>query len=259
MIKRKHTLKILAGILLSPALIAWSGLLSLRPAQSNPEAFEISLNFPGQPVYYGAPARTQGGGVRGDDCIAEEDTTLTALIPENNVWTTLSERPTFLWYVPATQAKTAEFVLLDAEDNEIHTKTIDLSNEDSGKILQETLPEDIALETGVYTWQFSLICNPRRRSGDIYIEGWVEQVDFQNREEELDRLKTNLEKAGNDTLKQAQAYLNAEIFNESISLLAQTRCEHQQEWAQLLNWMGLEALTSPSIAQCMGVDEAEDI
>jgi hypothetical protein len=250
MMTRKNTMKILAGILLSPALIASSGLLSLRPAQSYPEAFEISLNFPGQPVYYGAPSRTQGGGVRGDDCVAEEASTLTALIPENNVWTTLSDRPTFLWYVPQTKAKTAEFVILDAEDNEIHTKIIDLNNENSGKIIQESLPEDVALETGVYTWQFSLICNPSRRSGDIYIEGWVEQVDFENREAELEQLKTNLEKAGDDTLKQAQAYLNAEIFNESISLLAETRCEHQEEWLGLLNWMGLGELETDTIAQC---------
>jgi hypothetical protein len=250
MIKRNHTMKLLAGIILSPALIAWSGLLSLRPAQSYSQAFEVSLNFPPDPVNYGAPSRTQGGGVRGDGCIADDSTTVMALIPDNNVWTTLSERPTFLWYVPVTQAKTAEFVLLDAQDNEILTKNIDLNQENEGTIVQETLPEDISLEAGIYTWQFSLICNPKRRSGDVFIEGWVEQVDFQDREEELDQLKTNLEKAGEDPLKQAQAYLDAEIYNESISLLAETRCEHPEEWQGLLNWMGLGELATDSIAQC---------
>jgi hypothetical protein len=91
-----------------------------------------------------------------------------------------------------------------------------------------------------------LICNPSRRSGDIFIEGGVEQVNFEDREEELDQLKTTLEKAGEDSLKQAQAYLDAEISNESISLLAQMRCEHQEEWQGLLNWMGLEELANDS-------------
>ena len=253
MIKRKSTLKILAGILLSPALIAWSGFLSLRPAQSYPEAFEVSLDLPDNPVDYGAPSRTQGGGVRGDGCIADEEATVMALIP-GNVWTTLSDRPTFLWYIPQTNAEKAEFALLDAQYNEIHKNIINLSNENSGTILQETLPEDVALETGVsYTWQFSMICDPKRRSGDIFIEGEVKKVDFQDRE--LEALETELETAEQDPVKQAEAYLNAAIYNEGISLLAETRCKHKEDWEQLLNWMGLGELATDTLAQC----EAEDI
>jgi hypothetical protein len=255
MFNKKNVMKICAGMLLSPALISFSGFLPNRAAQSYPDEFLISLNFPGSPVYYGAPSRTVGGGVRADDCVANDQMKVTALIPTNNVWTTLSDRPKFLWYVPETTAKTAEFVLIDPDDHDIYIKTIDLNSENMGTIIQETLPEDVSLETGVYTWQFSLICNEKDRAGDIYIQGWVEQVDFQDREQELDELKTTLEKAGQDSLKQAQAYLDAEIFNESISLLAQTRCEHQDEWQGLLNWMGLEELATDSIAQC----DAEEI
>lgn len=252
MIEQKNIMKILAGVLVSPALIAFSGLLPDRAAQSYPEEFQISLNLPEKPPYYGAPSRTSGGGVRGDDCVAVDTSELSALIPTNNVWTTLSEQPTFLWYVPGTKAKTAEFVILDRNDEEIHQKILDLSKDNTGTIIQETLPEDVSLVPGeVYTWQFSLICNPRRRSGDIFIEGWIEQVDFQDRDAELDELKTNLEKAGQDSLKQAQAYLDAEIYNESISLLTEMRCEHQEEWQELLNWMGFEEpVVSESIAQC---------
>ena len=252
MMKRKNVMKILAGVVASSALITFSGLLPHQSAQSYPEEFQLSLNFPGRPAYYGAPSRTMGGGVRGDGCVAKDAPQVSALIPTNNVWTTISEQPKFLWYVPETNAKTAEFVILDKNDTEIYTKTLDLSSANSGTIIQETLPGNVSLITGeVYTWQFSLVCNERRRSGDIFIEGWVEQVDFQDREAELDALKTNLEKAGQDSLKQAQAYLDAEIYTESISLLAQMRCEYQQEWQDLLNWMGFEEpLVNESIAQC---------
>ena len=252
MLNRKNTMRILAGILLSPALISFSGLFPNRAAQSYPEEFLVSLNFPGSPVYYGAPSRTVGGGTRGDDCVANDAHKLSALIPTNNVWTTMGDRPKFLWYVPETKAETAEFVLIDPDGSEIYTKTLNLSSENTGTIIQETLPDDVSIAAGeLYTWQFMLICNPSRRSGDIFIEGGVEQVNFEDREEELDQLKTTLEKAGEDSLKQAQAYLDAEISNESISLLAQMRCEHQEEWQGLLNWMGLEELANDSsIAGC---------
>ena len=255
MIEQKNIMKILAGVLVSPALIAFSGLFPHQAAQSYSEEFQMSLNLPEKPPYHGAPSRTAGGGVRGNDCVAIDDPELSALIPTNNVWTTRSNRPTFLWYLPATKAKTAEFVILDRNDTEIYTKTLDLDNENSATILQETLPEaeeDVLLVPGeVYTWQLSLICNPRRRSGDIFIEGWVEQVDFQNRDAELDELNTKLEQAGDNSLKQAQAYLDAEIYNESISLLTEMRCEHQKEWQELLNWMGIEEpVVRESIAQC---------
>ena len=252
MIEQKNIMKILAGVLVSPALIAFSGLFHHQAAQSYSEEFQISLNLPEKPPYQGAPSRTMGGGVRGNDCVAIDDPELSALIPTNNVWTTRSERPTFLWYLPATKAKTAEFVILDRNDTEIYNKTVDINNENSATILQETLPENVSLGAGeVYTWQFSLICNPRRRSGDIFIEGWVEQVDFQDRDAELDELNTKLEKAGEDNLDLAQAYLDAQIYNESISLLAEMRCEYQEEWQELLNWMGFEEpVVSESIAQC---------
>lgn len=249
--KAKNTIKKIAALLLSPVLISFSGLVPHQAAQSYPEEFQISLNLPERPVYYGAPPRTIGLGVRGDDCVANYPANLKALIPTNNVWTTVSDRPQFSWYVPQTQAKTAEFVIFDKDDNDIYHKTLELSSENTATIIQETLPDDVSLAKGeVYTWQFSLICNRRRRSADIFIEGWVQQVDLETREEEFDELKTNLDLAGQDSLKQAQAYLNAGISNESISLLAQMRCAHQDEWQELLNWMGLSELLTDSIAQC---------
>lgn len=251
MIQRKKVIKILAGILLSPAAIAFSGFFPHQTAQSYPEEFQISLNLPGRPVYYGAPPRTVGLGVRGNDCVDSYPANLKALIPTNNVWTTLSDRPNFFWYVPNTTAKTAEFVIIDNDDNQIYQKTLKLNSENTGTIIQETLPDDVSLAPGeVYTWQFSLICNRRRRSADIFIEGWVQQVNPENREAELDELKTNLDLAGQDSLKQAEAYLNAGISNETVSLLTQMRCDYQDDWQQLLSWMGLQALMTDSIAQC---------
>ncbi len=251
MLNRKNPMKILAGILLSPALISFSGLFPSPAAQSYPEEFLVSLNFPQSPVRYGAPPRTAGGGTRGPECRKDSNDKPMALIPKNNVWTSLGARPKFLFYVPETKAEVdVEFVLIDPDGSDIYTKTLNLSSENTGTIIQETLPDDVSLAAGQpYTWQFSLICNPSSRSGDILIEGGVEQVNFEDREK-LDKLKTTLEKAGEDSLKQAQAYLDAEIDNESISLLAEMRCQHQEEWQELLYWMGLEELEKYSIAKC---------
>jgi Domain of Unknown Function (DUF928) len=256
MIKRKNSAKILAGLFLFPALIVGVGLLPNQVAKSyESDEFQISQWGGGgggwpQPTYRGAPARTIGGGTRGDNCIPENAPKPSALIPTNNVWTTLSSQPKFLWYVPSTKAKTAEFVVSDQNGEEVYSEIIDLSQVKTGTIIEENLPPDVSLETGeVYTWQLSLVCNPQRRSGDIFLEGWVEPVNLQA--DELNQLQTNLEKAGEDSWKQAEVYMNAGIYNELVSVLAQKRCDYQNEWQELLNWMGLEAqVGTDTIAQC---------
>lgn len=253
MSKRKNSAKILAGLCLFSALVAGVGWLPNQVAKSY--EFQISQSGGGgwpQPTYRGAPARTIGGGTRGDDCIPENSPEPNALIPTNNVWTTLSERPKFFWYVPSTKAKEAEFVVLDQNGEEVYSKEInlDLSQGKTGTIIEENLPADVSLETGeVYTWQLSIVCNSQRRSGDIFREGWVERVNLQA--DELNQLQTNLENAGQDSWKQAEAYLNAGIYNETVSLLAQKRCDYRDKWQELLNWMGLEAqVGTETIAQC---------
>jgi len=256
MSQRKNGLKKLAGLFLYPALINCFGLLPYQAAKWEPVDFQISQWGGGggggwpQPAYRGAPARTIGGGTRGDDCIAENAPGPSALIPTNNVWTTLSDRPKFFWYVPSTKAKTAEFVVLDQNGEEVYSKMLDLSQVKTGTIIEENLPPDVSLETGeVYTWQLSIVCNPQRRSGDVYLEGWVESLDLEA--DQLNQLQTNLKQAGEDSWKQAEVYLNAGIYNELVSLLAQNRCDYQNEWQELLNWMGLEAqVGTDTIAQC---------
>lgn len=257
MSKRKNRSKILAGLFLFSTLIAGVGLLPNQVAKSyESDEFQISQWGGGgggwpQPTYRGAPARTIGGGTRGDDCIAENAPGPSALIPTNNVWTTLSDRPKFFWYVPSTKAEKAEFVVLDQNGEEVYSKKIDLnlSQVKTGTILEENLPPNVSLETGeVYTWQLSIICNSQRRSGDIFREGWVERVNLQA--DELNQLQTNLKEAGEDSWKQAEAYLNAGIYNETVSLLAQKRCDYRDKWQELLNWMDLKQVGTETIAQC---------
>lgn len=256
MSKRKNRAKILAGLFLFSTLIAGVGVLPNQVAKSyESDEFQISQWGGGgwpQPTYRGAPARTIGGGTRGDNCIPDDAPTPSALIPTNNVWTTLSSQPKFFWYVPSTKAEKAEFVVLDQNGEEVYSKKIDLdlSQGKTGTILEENLPPNVSLETGeVYTWQLSIVCNSQRRSGDIFLEGWVEPVNLQA--DELNQLQTNLEKAGEDSWKQAEVYLNAGIYNELVSVLAENRCDYQNEWQELLNWMGLEAqVGTETIAQC---------
>jgi hypothetical protein len=82
----------------------------------------------------GAPARTVGGGQRGTvgggqrgdglSCLTSNQC-LTALTPDNNVVTTLSAHPTLFWYVPQTEAKFAEFAVIDKSNfNEVYKTTV---------------------------------------------------------------------------------------------------------------------------------------
>jgi hypothetical protein len=105
-------------------------------------------------------------------------TPLVALIPDTNYGTTLEAYPTFYWSVPQMPPGGAEFVLLDANDEEVYQAVLQLSGNPG--IVSLAVPNDgsvPALEPGKdYHWYFSLICDARDRSGDIFAEGWIQRI-----------------------------------------------------------------------------------
>src|SRR5512136_1899663 len=121
-LKSLQSMGILAGVL-APAFVSLASLPPQLPAP--PRDGRISLEFP-PAADRGAPARTAGGGVRGENCVEQGATPLTALMPSNNVGTTVAGNPTLFVYVPKTNAKEAEFSVLDAQGKDVYLETVKL-------------------------------------------------------------------------------------------------------------------------------------
>ena len=229
-LKSLQSMGILAGVL-SPALVSLASLPPQLPAESRPDG-RISLEFP-PAADRGAPERTAGGGVRGDSCVEQEATPLTALMPVNNVGTTVSANPTLFVYVPKTNTKEAEFSVLDDRGKDVYLEKVQLTGE--AGVVKVSMPESAALKTGKdYTWSFSIVCNAQERSGDIFVRGLLQRTELSA------DLKSELEKAA--PLEQAKIYARAKVWNETLALVAQLRNSNPEEWEQLLKSVGLEAI-----------------
>ncbi len=236
---------------LSIALCVELVTFSLAAPPLRAQSLKVSVTFP-RAQNRGAPARTAGAGQRRPDCYVG-NTPLTALTPSNNVATTVSANPTLFWYVPQSEAKSAEFVVIDNQKNEIYATTLALNG--SPGIVKLSLPATVSLETGKdYTWQLALICDPTDRSGDQVVEGLIERTALSSAQ------KTRLA-AATDPLKQAEVYAQARIWQETIAILAQLRRDRPNDsnvtnaWKELLNSVELPAIATAPLVECCTADK----
>lgn len=200
----------------------------------------------------GAPARTVGGGQRGGGSCSNSNPPLTALTPNNNVVTTVSANPTMFWYVPTTEAKSAEFVILDSSNfNEIYKTTLEVKGVPG--IIKLSIPTSVALKTGTkYLWKFSLICNSENSSKSGVVAGFIERTELNL------ATKTKLEKA-KEPMEKVEVYANAQVWQETLSLLAQLHYDRPHDpdvtgaWREFLTSVKLEEIASQPLVECCTV------
>ncbi|MFP5274735.1 DUF928 domain-containing protein [Coleofasciculus sp.] len=189
------------------------------------QSFDISLKFPpGENI--GAPQRTGGGGQRGIACVTGK-TRLTALTPMNNLTTTISSNPSLFWYIPPTQAQSADFLLVDEENQEVYYYTQIPLTQIPG-ILEFKLPDHISLATDTrYSWTLALVCNPDDRSKDHFVRGLIQRQPIQNGTTPPAELQTLLDALVNqpERIKQhlqdeASNYAKEMIWAETLMILA---------------------------------------
>ncbi len=132
-----------------------------------------SLDFP-PTGGTGAPERSASGGRRDDSCIeAGMLTTVKVLIPNNSSGNTLDKVSKVLIQIPKTKAKTAEFVVMDEEGNELFEKAVALPG--TAGVMQLDFPPNITLETNKnYRWEFSIICDTQDRTKDGFVQGTLQ-------------------------------------------------------------------------------------
>lgn len=230
--------KLLESIVLCSILVIFSKLPPQTLAHSYPES-KVSLRFP-PTVNRGAPPRTAGGGTRGPSCTQQSEMPLTALMPSNNVGTTVVANPTFFWYVPKTTAKSAEFVVADDKEKVIYQATLALAS--TPGIVKLRLPSTTSLKVGkTYHWRFVLNCNAEDPTGSV--EGWLERTKISP------NLQAKLLQAS--PLEQAKLYAKAGIWQETLTILGRLRGSQPTEWEELIGSVGLDtAIAQAPFVEC---------
>ncbi len=188
--------------------------------------------------------RSRGGAIRDESCISPNSKSLTALVPKDNLGTTIAAHPTFWFYLPLGRSETdiqARFVLLDENQSPVLVQKMALP--DAPGIVSVKLPEsEQSLEIGKqYNWYFSIICDQSEPSLNPWVRGWIERV------EATPELVRQLE-----TLPESEQYIalvEHGISQEALTQLAQHRSIYSEDWQNLLAYFELEEVANSEITQ----------
>ncbi len=200
-----------------------------------------------------APPVTAGGATRGFCAVNENAKSIASLTPKDKEGTdevalTLSNRPSFFFYLPSSPARTAEFLLLTDDDSTIvYQQTFPLP--ERAGVVEYQLPADApSLEVGKqYHWFITLGCDTAMgASGNPTVEGWIERTEAPS------ALVKALQKADSGTY--ATLYAESGIWHETLAFLANERrkaptsSRSLADWRDLLKSVGLERIANEPLA-----------
>lgn len=180
--------------------------------------------------------------------IAHTDLSVTALLPEGNYGTTLSEHPVIFAYVPQSNARKAMFSLKDGNKKTHYRTTVSLSGQ--AEIVAVQIPEDApALKAGeTYKWYLALECEGSLRPSNP-IEGQIERI-----EPNSELLSAQ---QASDSLAAAESYGAAGVWYDTVAMLARLRQSQPtdatiaQHWQELLDSVGLSEVADASLANSL--------
>src|SRR4028118_1680957 len=181
--------------------------------------------------------------VRGG-CASSSQLNLTALVPENKIGRTISDYPTFFFYLPKTDAELAELILEDESGNQIYQQDLTIKN--LSGVIGVSIPANTnvpPLEVGKsYTWKFTVVCDPEDRSSDQLETGIVRRVELSA------DILGQLEAA--DPQQKAVIYAENGIWQDALSNLAAARRANPNESVFQTDWESLlESVTLGAIAK----------
>lgn len=196
-----------------------------------------------------APKNTAGGGTRGGSCSTDTATgsnpPLTLLLPATKTGLTLKEHPTFMVYVPPTEATEAEFTIRDVEEKYAYRTEVALNN--AGGVVSIELPKDLPpLEVGKdYMWSVAIICSQSDRLQDAVAQGYIRRTQGSS------SLTRQLENA--TAISRPELYGKAGIWFDTVTALAELRRSQPNNPALASSWQ--ELLKSDTV-QLQAIAEA---
>ncbi len=228
------------------SLLGWQLGLQAK----NPPPFQVAVDFPSAPDR-GAPSRTGDGGTRSASaCIAPNAGKITAIVPNNNVATTIATNPSIFVYIPVNRARSGEINISDTEGNDVYSSKFAINNESS--IIRIDLP-DILKPGRMYDWQVVLNC-----TGDLNVIDLASNPSVQGKIETVqvsDDVQTKLATAQATPLEVAKIYAQAGVWQETLKTLADLRQQYPKEWAELLQSVDLGSLSQENISNCCKVNQ----
>lgn len=241
---------VVGAVSLITSSITYVAPLGAQLSSGQVEAFPLRLSNQKSPDFSGdgRPGDRTGGGSR-TPCPSLNILPTTALVPKNNLGKTVSDRPTFWFYVPySPQATpTGEFVLQEEDGNEVYRTAFTVPK--TPGLVSFTTP--LAVEplkiNKLYRWYFKLYCEAQTASTPVFVEGWVQRVD------RTPALERQLQAASS---REDVVYAANGIWYDALNSLAQLRLHSpsnptfNSDWAKLLNstGVGLEQFSQVSIA-----------
>ena len=178
---------------------------------------------------------------------AKSATQLIALLPQSFYGTTVSERPTILVYIPASNAEEAVFSLKNEAGNMQHQMTIPIAGK-TGVIAVKLPANAPALAVGKnYQWLLAVKVDGQLSPSTPYVDGWIQRI-----QPSADLARAMQHK---DALKRAEALGKNGVWYDCVATLAAlhtaqpTDAELTKQWKELLSSVGLKALvTDPLVA-----------
>jgi hypothetical protein len=195
-----------------------------------------------------APPPRRIRSVRGG-CATSTEVSLTALVPQNKIGRTVSDYPTFFFYLPEIEAELGEFILEDESGNQIYQQDLTISNLPG--VIGVSIPANTnvpPLEVGKnYTWKFTVVCDPEDRSSDLLESGIVRRVELSA------DILSQLENA--DPRQKTFIYAENGIWQDALSTLAAARRANpnepvfQTDWESLLDSVTLGEIAKEPIVE----------
>ncbi len=249
--KRSSRFKLLAAIMTVALMLTLAVKVSAQvstPSSSTSLSSKLENAFsaprgPGSPM----PDNRDSGATRGDQCVPGDQRLPVALVPPpSKSGQTASEHPSVFWYMPRTNAKAIEFVLRDANVNDVYRVWYSLPKTTTGVVSPAgikslTIANPYPLEIGQeYHWQLALICDPSDTGKDYIVEGFIKRVAPE---------PTLVRRVQQATPEDRIAlYADAQLWYETLATLVELRRDRpndsnlQEAWNKLLEVVGLQAI-----------------
>ncbi|HEY9803492.1 MAG TPA: DUF928 domain-containing protein [Leptolyngbyaceae cyanobacterium] len=172
---------------------------------------------------------------------------LIALLPQSFYGTTVSERPTIMAYIPATNAEEAVFSIKDEAGNMQHQMTIPVAGK-SGVIAVKLPANAPALAVGKnYQWFLALKVDGQLSPSTPYVDGWIQRIQ-PNAE-----VTTAMQQK--DAFKLATALGKNGVWYDCVATLAAVQAAQPhnativKQWEELLSSVSLKDIaTAPVVA-----------
>ncbi|MBN3872837.1 DUF928 domain-containing protein [Nostoc sp. JL33] len=200
----------------------------------------------------GTPQQASGGASRvgtyylnPSSVSTTEPAALIALLPQNFYGTTVSERPTILVYLPASNAQEAVFSLKDEAGNMQHQMKIPVAGK-TGVIAIKLPANAPALTVGKnYQWFLALKVDGELSPSTPYVDGWVKRIQLGA------ELATAMQEQ--DALKRATALGKNGVWYDCVATLATVYSAQpsnptlRKQWEELLSSVSLKEIVTANL------------